>query len=453
MEDEFICCICMCGFDVEQTANKNDLPHRLKCSHCFHKACFEDWFRKQHMCPLCREPCQQSDLRFDPIITQLLQSISKLTLQKQTDSSSVITTTTTSTSTSTAISTTPKLNNNNNNAIINNTKPNSLYTTPVFNADTSSSSSSSILWPGNLNINNNNNNSISSSGITTSPVLNNTNTNTSSTSTSSSMISKLNQSAALYSQQPQQTVIPIFNSTSNFNTNPPHSHTLQKVNPVTIYKGLYWQCNRCSKKFGTSEQYHCYKCENFDLCRFCCLETKTPTTPEIGNTEPLSLPRLHQHSLYCMSPLDVYEPIVKTTTALATTTTSTTTAAAAEPPKRDGLFRFTSLSQKQQEKLVVQPAHDKQNEERRTQQRNSILSMLNPAKLNEHTAAGLPNSITIPIHSKPLQKHGSPLEVYDTVNWICDVCRSHKSATIETFFHSPDSFDLCLNCYHKQFKQ
>ena len=48
-DTEIVCSICL------DTFKKNQFSRNLQCSHCFHKRCIDQWFRKDHMdCPMCR---------------------------------------------------------------------------------------------------------------------------------------------------------------------------------------------------------------------------------------------------------------------------------------------------------------------------------------------------------------------------------------------------------------
>jgi len=44
------CCICMCDYDECESINK------LKCGHCFHTGCLEQWLKTHTACPICKDP-------------------------------------------------------------------------------------------------------------------------------------------------------------------------------------------------------------------------------------------------------------------------------------------------------------------------------------------------------------------------------------------------------------
>ena len=46
--DDKNCSICLDDFKDE------DEVYQLKCSHVFHKSCFDEWFKRSNKCPLCK---------------------------------------------------------------------------------------------------------------------------------------------------------------------------------------------------------------------------------------------------------------------------------------------------------------------------------------------------------------------------------------------------------------
>ena len=49
VSSEFVCPICI------DTFKEREMYRNLKCSHCFHKKCIDNWFKKDHSeCPMCR---------------------------------------------------------------------------------------------------------------------------------------------------------------------------------------------------------------------------------------------------------------------------------------------------------------------------------------------------------------------------------------------------------------
>ncbi|KAF2078159.1 hypothetical protein CYY_000543 [Polysphondylium violaceum] len=73
-----ICCL-------EFSTNGELRPHRLPCSHIFHKSCVYEWVRDKKNCPICRKEFTNSKvddiLCYDHVISSLIAKIQEITLK------------------------------------------------------------------------------------------------------------------------------------------------------------------------------------------------------------------------------------------------------------------------------------------------------------------------------------------------------------------------------------
>ncbi|EGG17131.1 hypothetical protein DFA_08113 [Cavenderia fasciculata] len=272
--------------------------------------------------------------------------------------------------------------------------------------------------------------------------------------------------------QPQQPV-------ANLGAARPHPHVLTKVNPLDIYqsnKGVpTWLCDYCSKGYGTSEQFHCSSCGNFDLCRSCIEKSGTKTNPIMLPLEPHNIPSLHAHPLYAMACVDLYggpearcdkclsnvkgvvyhcticgikcynkEPINNNNkTGLFTSMFATKQPAVVAPPPPPKPAPTTAPTTSLFGNFFRAPSSSTAN----------TVTTTAPTISTYNATKDLPVTINVPSHGQPLHKVNSPFEVYEHSEWICDVCRSRYGATEITFYHSPNNYDVCVGCYYKHFQK
>eukprot|EP01132_Coremiostelium_polycephalum_P001255 gene1255-1583_t len=397
--EELVCSICLLDFEVdEKTKDKGLAPHRLPCSHCFHKTCAQDWFKKNSSCPYCRKEFSniQDQLSYDPIVSQLLLHIKSLSIstppvtptqQQQQQQQN-----------------TPNTNNNNNNNV---------DTKPKYPSVTLSSLSATSQDNNHKNVysSSNNNNNVDISGL-----LKNNNNIT-------------------HSNPPPPTTP----STTINNT----------INPKTIYPSSagQWGCDYCRKGFGYSEQYHCHTCRNFDLCRSCAQISNTQTNPAISGTlEPHNIPALHNHPLYAMNPVDIYGNSARCNRCSLVTDRFIYHCPTCTD--YDVCSKCYSNVATKQPALPI-PSAPPAPIIPTTSSSSALTYQINNSINNNQ----LPSKIFIPTHSHELTLLRSPLECYNESVWVCDTCRRTYSEIIDTFYHSPMNYDVCLVCYRQYYSK
>eukprot|EP01133_Synstelium_polycarpum_P017412 gene17412-20777_t len=208
-----------------------------------------------------------------------------------------------------------------------------------------------------------------------------------------------------------------------------HQHTLTKTNPTTVYPvhrngQPTWMCDYCKRGYGVSELYHCFTCFNFDLCRFCAVESRTLTNPPAVAVQEVSVPSLHHHPLSVMNPKDIYGTSARCNKCYSEINSNIYHCSTCCD------FDICSKCYNKDPVPRVNPAV-------------TPVASSSSFGLGNNASRPIRENINVPSHTLPLKYYESPYHVYGRPEWICDVCRKpHNERNITPLFHSSSNYDL-----------
>jgi len=226
-----LCSICLVTLN-----NYDDEPTRLRnCGHSYHRLCVEGWIKKNALCPDCRKPTNVTDIQKDFVMIGIIDALKAISLNALI--SSIPTSTAQQSSSSTPPSTSP--NNSSQNVSLIKRCP-AFHTHPLTKVpDPKAIYPPSGQWFCNI---------CSASAVPGSIMYHCMDCGT--FDMCSSCFARGNAS-------------PVTNSSR-------HTHPITLSDPNIIYakfKGK-WHCNVCRKN-NQPEMYHCYSCQDFDMCGTC----------------------------------------------------------------------------------------------------------------------------------------------------------------------------------------